>query len=267
MDDGDDADFNRPVDLPGHETPVRGPAFRPKRPFMEVARGPFLIFITLLAVVGIGYGIWQLIPYKKQNQAQISQPKPTAGITSAPSSDIGAASNSQTYKSDKLEIEFKHPKAWTVSEKDDGLRVTSPDFTYKTIDNGQQTGNFRVYIRKGARDIDGTFIGKGVAIKPSEKLVYKNPSLGQRPDTLVSLFGNGTPNNFAFFLIAGNFQLKPGDTLGPTYGREPDAFIIGGGFSGPDLTDDLATNSVPTDSLDTSNAYKQAIEIIKSLKV
>ena len=68
-------------------------------------------------------------------------------------------------------------------------------------------------------------------------------------------------------MVAGNFQLNKGDTLGPDYGKEPETFIVTGGYSSSVLTDDLATNKVPLDSYRQTNAYKQAIAIIKSLKL
>jgi hypothetical protein len=68
-------------------------------------------------------------------------------------------------------------------------------------------------------------------------------------------------------MIAGNYSLKQGDTLGPNYGKEPETFIVAGGFSSKDLKDNLATNLVDPVVLDSSNAYKQAIEIVKSLQL
>jgi hypothetical protein len=147
------------------------------------------------------------------------------------------------------------------------VRLESPDFSYQTTSKGTVTGNFRIYIRKGARTVDGKYIGRGYAFQPSEKLVYAQPALGQRADTYLSLFGLDTPDNFAFFLIAGNYNLNKGDTLGPDYGKEIDTYIIAGGFSAKDQKDDLATNPVSTEMVKISNAYKQAQVILKSLQL
>jgi hypothetical protein len=68
-------------------------------------------------------------------------------------------------------------------------------------------------------------------------------------------------------MVAGNFSLKKGDTLGPGYGTEPDAYIIAGGYTSEDLSEDLATNKVPIESYAYSSAYLEALEIIKSLKL
>ena len=83
----------------------------------------------------------------------------------------------------------------------------------------------------------------------------------------MSLFGLDTHNNFGFFLIAGNFQLNPGDTLGPNYGKEPDTFIVSGGYSDPKLTIDMATHPVDPTYITTSKAYSQAQDILKMLQL
>src|SRR5690606_36986054 len=130
---------------------------------------------------------------------------------------------------------------------------------YETTSKGVVNGNFRVYIRVTAREIDGKYIGRGFAIAPSEPLVYSNPLSTQRKDTYLSAFGLDKTDNFNFFLIAGNFNLKKGDSLGPNFGKEAGTYIIAGGYSSDDLKDDLAMNTVPTDSYSKTEAYKQAI--------
>ena len=54
----------------------------------------------------------------------------------------------------------------------------------------------------------------------------------------------GNADNFAYFLVAGNFNLKKGDSLGPSYGKEANTFLVTGGYSARDLTDDFATNQI-----------------------
>ena len=261
-----DPNFDGPVELPGDEQRHSSPKFKPKRPFLETAKKPFLIIVALAAISGVGYGIWKLVPPKQDAPAAATnqQPQPAPAIAIA---DVPDAPNSETFKSSDLRIEFQHPKTWKVNEAEGGIRVVSPDFSYKVVAGGEKTGNFRIYIRKGAREVDGKYIGNGVAIKPSEKLVYSNPELGQREDTLLSSFGFDGSDNFSFFLLAGNFQLNKDDTLGPNYGREPETVIVAGGYSGKELTDDLATSPVPIDYLSTSKAYTQALEIVKSIKL
>lgn len=262
-----DPDYVSKVEPPGDQYKSRSPKFKPKKPFLEVVKKPFLIVISLLLVAGLVYGTWKFVlPKLRKSPPETQQNQPQPQVPAEPKSDIPNAENSETIKSDALRIEFKFPKAWKVSETEGGIRVISPDFSYKTT-NGEKTGHFRIYMRKGAREVDGKYIGKGVVIKPSEKLTYSNPGLGQRKDTLISYFGIDNSDNFGFFLVAGNFQLNKGDTLGPSYGREPETFIITGGYSDNGLSDDLATNPVPINSLASSNALKQALEIIESIKL
>ncbi len=182
--------------------------------------------------------------------------------------DVENSTETKEYENGFLGVKLSYPSNWTATDAPgNGIRVESPNFSYQTLDKGKVTGNFRIYIRKGARSQESKYIGRGYAIEPSETLTYLKPALGQRPETLLTLFGLDTPDNFAYFLIAGNYTLAKGDTLGPDYGKEPETHIIVGGFSAKELEDDMATNTVSTELIKTSNAYKQAIEILKSLQL
>lgn len=227
-----------------------------------------LILLAIVVAVVLSLGAWKVFGQKsntKNNSNPTSQPVPTQANQT---NDLPETSETKTYKGDHPRIELTYPANWTVvSQQDNGVRIESPEFTYTTIDKGDVTGTFRVYVRQGARPTDGKYIGQGQAVEPSEKLTYSAPAVGQRPETNLSHFGLNSTDSFAFFLIAGNFELKAGDSLGPDYGKEPDTYIVAGGYSSKDLVDDLATNQIPLESYKQSNAYKQAIEIIKSLKL
>lgn len=226
---------------------------------------PLIIFVSI-SVLAVGiFAVWKFL---------LNKPKPVqtpvvSKIDSTPkkSIDVPDADLNETYASTALSVQFKYPKTWKVTEATGGIRIESPSFSYRNVLNTEVTGIFRIYIRQGARAVDGPYIGKGVAIKPSEKLVYTQPAVGQRTETLLSSFGDMTKDNFSFFMIAGNFQLNAGDTLGPNYGREPDTYIVVGGYSTPEAIDDLATTPVTLDYYATTNAYKQALAIIASLQL
>lgn len=256
-----------PVDLPGDNPRHKSPKFKTKRPFLEIIKKPFLFLVSIAVIAGVGYGGWKFYNSRKEVVSPAPASQQTPPPLAAAETDIPKAENTEIFKSTELRLEFQYPKAWKVTEAEGGLRVVSPEFSYPTAGNTEKTGFFRIYMRKGARESDGKYIGQGVAIKPSEKLNYSNPGLGQRDETLLSSFGLNTSDSFAFFLVAGNFQLNPGDTLGPNYGREPDTYIIAGGYSAADLTDDMATISVPLDYPAKSEAYSQALAIIKSIKL
>jgi len=254
------------LELPGGDQPER-PSY--KSPTGHGHRKKVIIGLAVLVVLaGLGYGGWKIMQKDtKPSAATSQQPSPASQQTEAKTSDVPETTELKTFESIDLGVELAHPNTWTANETAGGIRITSPDFSYHTTDKGTISGNFRVYIRKGARETDSKYIGRGVAITASEKLTYDQPTSTQRKDTLVSIFGLDTPNNFGYFLVAGNFQLNKGDTLGPDYGKEPETFIVTGGYSSSVLTDDLATNKVPLDSYRQTNAYKQAIAIIKSLKL
>jgi hypothetical protein len=257
-----------PVDLPG------GSDGNSKRPKFSKQRGGInkkVLFITLgvLLFIGVGFGVWKFIINDKPTE------QPTTVTDSEPaeereaeqiSRDISATQDTETFRSVRPRLELTYPSNWEVSEQD-GVRIKSPSFSYQTVDGTTVDGHFQIYIRQGARDVDSKYIGRGVAILPSETIAYSDPLPDQRAETNLSLFGIDSTDHFAYFLIAGNFELAPGDTLGPDYGREAEAYIITGGFSSDELEEDMQTHQVPVDWFQTSNAYQIGIDIIKSLKV
>ncbi len=257
-----------PVDLPG-ESQQSGhtPQYSkpPKRGYKKLA----FVLVAIVVVIGLVYGAYKLFGGKKSNTNSSTQQSSQQAQSQPAVSDVPSASGTKDYSNDNLNLKLSYPSNWTVTESDtkDSFRLESPEFTYQTTDKGNVTGNFRIYVRKGARDIDSKYIARGVAIQPSDKLTYTNPASTQRKDTYLSLFGLDTTDNFAFFLIAGNFNLQKGQSLGPTYGKELQTFIIAGGFSSKSLQDDLATNKVPVSTVQTSNAYKEAVEVLKSLQL
>jgi hypothetical protein len=257
-----------PVDLPGDsDGNSKRPYFNNKRSFNKKW---LLIPLGLLLVGGAGFGVWKFA-FEKDSVAPVSNVIDTreespAAQTSQLNRDIPASQVSETFRSNRPRLEFTYPDNWQV-EENDGIRVTSPSFEYQTIGEQTVNGHFQIYIRQTARAVDSKYIGRGVAILPSEKLTYSDPLPDQRTDTNLSLFGIDTTNHFAYFLIAGNFDLKAGDTLGPDYGKESEAYIITGGFSSDELEDDMATHQVPVDWFQKSNAYQIGLDIIKSLKV
>lgn len=254
--------MERPVDTNEHQ-PLHITSMYPAKKSKKYIYMP--LFVVLIAA--LGFAAYKL-GFKKPssnsattNQSQVS--------TTTIEKDVPDAPDTKAYENGFLGVKLSFPSNWTATEPDnkESVRLESPNFSYQATGKGQITGNFRIYIRKGAREIDGKYIGRGYAFQPSEKLTYAQPAPGQRADTYLSLFGLDAPDNFAFFMIAGNYNLNKGDTLGPNYGKEAETYIIAGGFSAKELKDDLATNPVSTELIKTSNAYKQALEILKSLQL
>jgi hypothetical protein len=253
-----------PLELPG-ESAQPGPVKRSRR---INRKWLVVIFVSLIISVGSGFAVWKLL-------LQDNTPKPIVQIEPSPSSntsartddDVSTSAERKSFKSDHPRVSFSYPANWTVSEADTGIRIVSPDFTYKTTDGKSVTGHFRVYIRQGARPVDSPYIGSGIAIKPSEILTYAEPAPGQRSETNLTHFAYDAPDHFAYFFIAGNYSLAANETLGPDYGKEPETYLIAGGYSSSELTDDLSMQRVPLDYYQSTNAYSQALEIMKSLKV
>ncbi len=228
---------------------------------------PVVVLLGVVVLALVGYKLFAkkpAAPTTNSSDVIESVPDVRPGPTN---SDIPAAGETVTFKSSQPRMELTHPKTWTVTENTGGVRIESPEFSYETLGSGEVSGYFRIYIRQGARQADSAIIGRGVASLASEKLTYTAPVTGQRPETNMSFFGLDTDDHFAFLFIAGNFSLNKGESLGPDYGKEPETFLVMGGYSAKDLTDDMATNQVSLEYFQTTEAYKQAIDIIKSLKL
>jgi hypothetical protein len=269
----DEEQFQRPPEeqsaapSPGID-PFSPPPTSPKNGFSK--KRLLLVALVVLLIGGIGFGAALLTsestsPTKPADTSQADEVESESDETT----DIPIATATKTLKTDFPRIELAYPDNWIVTENKEqsGIRLESPEFTYMSISGSPIKGNFRVYIRQGARQQDSKYIGRGVAAQPSEKLIYTNPIASQRPETNLSFFGLDSSDNFAYFLIAGNFSLQKEESLGPEYGTEAETYIIAGGYSSKELAEDLATNPVPVEYFSTTEAYKQALEIVKSLKI
>ena len=233
-------------------------------------RIPLLVIIVGIIILLLAVAPFIYLKLHKSTKKTDQTQALTAPIIATPTlaQDVPDSTAIKPYENGPLGLKLSYPDNWKpTNTTDQGVRIESPDFTYDTVGKGTVKGNFRIYIRKGARAADSKYIARGVAIATSSALVYVQPALGQRKDTLLTQFGLDTPDNFAFFFVAGNFNLKQGDTLGPNYGKEPETFIVSGGFASADLTDDMATNPVSIELIKTSNAYKQALQILASLQL
>ena len=261
----DDSDFSE-LDIAGDDSATPGPNYYKQKGSRRHSKKLLIGLLVLVILFGLGFAGWKLTKHSKP-----AAKAPAVSNTTSQSSivsDVPDVTTTKTYNSDNLDLQLTYPSDWILStEADSSIRIVSPAFSYKTISGDSVMGNFRVYIRQTARAVDDKYIGRGVAIEPSQSLTYSKPTPTQRQTTYLTNFGLDTPDNFAFFFIAGNFNLNKGDTLGPTYGTEPGTDIISGGYSSSSLTDDMATNEVSVSTFAQTNAYKQAVDIIKSLEL
>ena len=225
------------------------------------------LVIVLIVLVLSAAGIATVVFLRKDSAPSEQLLNQSNQTTEKVEFEVSAAQGTKTYTNDRMRLSIDYPENWTVTEQGNVTLIESQDFTYNTVSKGEVTGNFRIYIRQGAQSADSAYFGKGYAIVPSEKLIYSKPTTNQRKETFLSSFGLDTTDNFAYFLIAGNFELAKGDTLGPNYGKEPETYIIAGGYSSKDMKEGLETNQVPVDEYQESTAYKQAVEALKTIQI
>ncbi|HEX5455935.1 MAG TPA: hypothetical protein VFW77_01075 [Candidatus Saccharimonadales bacterium] len=265
---------NVPKDVPQEHlshTPLSSSPVE-RAPKSEIARRFIYMLIVLLIIAVVVFAGWKLLPGIKtdnkpaqtnqssQNQEENSQANPEELA-------LGSTALTKHYTSDILQLELKYPDSWQVSEKGNYILVKSPGFDME--DNSGVSGKtyFKVYIEMStAGTSDSKYLGRGYALSASQKVSYSEPGPSQRKNTYLTDFGLDTPDNFAYFILQGGFKLIKGDTLGPNYASEPEAYLIAGGFGSDQQKDNLQTRVMPADSYKQDMAYKTGLEIAKSIK-
>lgn len=253
--------YGAPLDLPesGAEIPQHNPPIKHKFRYIRI----LIILLVLTIIAGC---IFYFFLRPKNTNVSPQTTTSDSATNKEPKKSV-ATTELKKHTGDFPRMELNYPATWTLVEKDNSVTITSPEFDYKTSSKGVVKGNFSIYIRMGAREQEGKYIGRGVAVRPTEKLVYDAPSSTQRKDTNLTLFGLDTTDHYSFFLISGDYILKKGETLGPNYGREAETYIIAGGFGSSKQTDPLDYNNLDIKVATEDESYEQGIAIVKSLKV
>ncbi len=143
----------------------------------------WLILIVVLTG-GAAAGVWYLwlkdekpITSTKSNQQnQMITPPPPAKVVDPV----------ETYNSNRLFLQFDHPKGWKVTE-DNKVVAVSPPTKLKTATGSTQTGEIVLTIRSSQTTLPEFKDGNATAIIESEKINYAKPTQTQRAATYISL--------------------------------------------------------------------------------
>lgn len=241
-----------------------------KAPKPLILKRLFFLVIFLAATGIIAIAVWKLMPSKSNSntQAQNTQTQPQANQAADPIKlALGDTGLNKTYASDNLSLQIKYPESWKVTEQDNSVIIKAPAFDVQDNAGNSALTYFKIYIKMGSTETDSKYLGRGFAVAPSEKLVYSDPPAGQRKNTYLTDFALDKTDNFAYFIVQGNFKLAKGDTLGPKFASEPDSFLLTGGFATEKQKDGLETISMPLDTYKQNLAYQTGVEIIKSLQI
>lgn len=265
---------NVPQDIPQEHLSHAGMSSSPveRAPKSEIIKRLVYILITIILIGGLAFAVWKLLPSLKTGKqsaqtGQNSQPRQDVAQANPEQLALGSTALTKHYTSDTLQLELKYPDSWQVSEKDNYILVKSPEFDMSDNSGLSSKTYFKVYIEMStAGTTDSKYLGKGYALAPSQKVSYTDPGASQRKDTYLTDFGLDTPDNFAYFILQGGFKLSKGDTLGPGYASEPEAYLIAGGFGNDQQKDNLETRIMAADSYKQDTAYKTGLEIAKSIK-
>lgn len=225
----------------------------------------FILFLVLILVLGAGFAIWKFfINRSDQPSAQLSPA--TENQVKTPSED-SASAPTQEYTSDSLMIDFKYPTGWKVKESSDSLTVSSPETEVATAEGDSVTAEFKLMIKQGADRSDSEYLGRGFALKKSSPLKYSDPATGQRKKTFITDFGLDSSDNFAYFVVEGNFELEKDETLGPDFAKEADAILVSGGFYTKGSGGENKLVATDSETYISNEFYKAAVEIVKTLQL
>lgn len=227
----------------------------------------YLIVALILIVVSsaAGFAAWKLL-LAKSNPTAANTVSETENQNEAPAENT-LNDLTQEYTSDRLLVDIKYPAAWKAEEDAGEIIVYSPE-TEVTAANGETVPvEFKVLIKQGADKTDSEYLGRGFAVEKSEPIKYNDPATGQRQKTFVTNFGLDSSDNFAYFIVQGNFNLKKDETLGPDFAGEADAILVSGGFYSKDSEDKTKLISLDPDNYKSDETYLTAIEIVKTLRL
>ncbi len=164
-------------------------------------------------------------------------------------------------------IDFKYPTGWKVNEDTGEITVTSPKTKIEDFGGENIETEFKILIKQGADQSDSEYLGRGFAVTKSMPVKYSDPAAGQRKKSFITDFGLDSSDNFAYFVLQGNFELEKDETLGPDFAKEADAILISGGFYGEDSEDKTKLVYLDPEVYQANETYLTAVEIVKTLRL
>ena len=225
----------------------------------------FILLFILILVLGGGFAAWKFLLNRSDQPS--AQPSPAAESQAKTAPEDTAGEPTEEYTSDSLMIDFKYPTGWKVKEGSDSITISSPEAEVATVEGDTTSAEFKLMIKQGADRSDSEYLGRGLALKKSSSLKYSDPATGQRKKTFITDFGLDSSDNFAYFVVEGNFELEKDETLGPDFAKEPDAILVSGGFYTKGSAGENKLVATGSETYASNEFYKSAVEIVKTLQL
>lgn len=227
----------------------------------------YLIITSILIIIfaAAGFAAWKFLLTDSNQTAD--QPVSETESQNEAANGSSLSELTQEYTSDRLLIDFKYPTDWKVDENSGEIIVYSQEAEITDVSGEAVSAEFRLLIKQGAEETDSEYLGHGFVIKKSKPIKYTDPAAGQRKKSFVTDFGLDSSDNFAYFIVQGNFELEKDETLGPDFAKEADAILISGGFYSKDSKGKTKLVSLDPETYQLDEAYLSAIEIVKTLRL
>ncbi len=199
------------------------PLRKPKKKWPKVV-GLVLLGLIVLAAVGAGgFVLAKHFSSSKpaaQTNSKAKQQNTQASSGSQPQTQpqTQATTTTKQYTSTNLKLSFSYPDKWVVVDSGGGkLTVTSPSTQLTGADGQTQTGEIIMQVENQASaDMSAFKTGSAVAVLPSQKIAYSNPTGTQRANTYLSFLqyaATTTHGALDGVYITGNLGYTKGQTI------------------------------------------------------
>ncbi len=194
----------------------------------------------------------------------VSISKPVAATSVSPADSTPSATS---YTSKSLGVSFNYRSDWEVTDDGDSVIINSPFIRYDKYtygDNNQKItqkvrGIFKIVLNK-----DGGFTNGDITVRASD-LIQHPSTLKGRQSSYLSYFGSGQAfQSMAFTAVT---RYANGDHISYDPNNKYTAPIaLAGGYWDVDAPrQNFAWDEIPVANFDKTDAFNQALDIIKSL--
>lgn len=200
----------QPVNIPSDSgQPPQAPisTLQQQAKLKRIALIVIIVLFTLFAAVGV-----YLVAFRQSPQ-ETSQPQPAQAPAQDQQQPVQAPITQATenFSSSRLFLSFDYPADWTAQEEQSGksVKVTSNQLALPGA-TSQTQGIVQMTIRASGSELPEFDSGNAVAVLPSEKISYSNPSPAQRGDTYLSYlaFAGSSAGLINGIYITGDFGYK-----------------------------------------------------------
>jgi Tfp pilus assembly major pilin PilA len=178
-----------PDEVPGYNPRARLDYLHTVNPHKKKRLWLRLLSAVLILALLAGAAVYAYPRYLKK------KPAPTVATHSTPAKKPAkAAIATKHFDSSNFSLGFEYPEGWAVSDNAEAARltVTSPVVSRKTASGTTEQVRSIMTIAPKGQGLTPFDKGGGLAVRPSEKIKFLNPTSAQRAETYLSFIQYST---------------------------------------------------------------------------